>query len=268
MLQVSELFIYPVKSLSGIPVKEALVTERGFQHDRRWMLIDEHNMFITQRDYPELALLQVSILEDNLLIQHKHSGKSIHIPFHHEKKEPISVTVWDDTCHAETISDEIDSWFSEMLTFKCRLVYMPDDVRREVDKNYANDNEITGFADGYPFLLIGQASIDHLNTLLEYPLTVQRFRPNIVFTGGIPHEEDIMSHFTINDIDFYGVKLCARCVITTVNPETGVKGKEPLRTLASYRLTGNKILFGQNLLHKGSGVLSTGDIIQIQSEQK
>lgn len=268
MLQVSELFIYPVKSLSGISVTEASVTERGFEYDRRWMLIDEQNIFITQRDYPQLALLQVSIQKDNLLVQHKHSGKSIHIPFQYEKKETVSVTIWEDTCYAETISDEIDGWFSEFMGFKCRLVYMPDNVRREVDKFYAHENEITSFSDGYPFLIIGQASLDHLNTLLEYPLPIQRFRPNIVFTGGIPHEEDIMNHFKINDIDFYGVKLCARCVMTTVNPETGVKGKEPLRTLASYRLTGNKILFGQNLLHKGSGVVSTGDIIQIQSEQK
>ena len=144
---------------------------------------------------------------------------------------------------------------------------MSDDVRREVDKSYAYHNEITSFADGYPFLLIGQSSLDHLNTMLEYPLTIQRFRPNIVFTGGIPHEEDIINHFRINDIDFYGVKLCARCVMTTVNPETGVKGKEPLRTLATYRMTGNKILFGQNLLHKGTGVIRVGDIIQIQSKQ-
>ena len=268
MLLVSELFIYPVKSLSGISVKEALVTERGFQHDRRWMLIDEYNMFITQRDYPELALLQVTVQEQGLLIQHKHSGKSITIPFHHTKKDVISVTIWDDTCHAETISDEIDSWFSEILGSKCRLVYMPDNVRREVDKNYATHNEVTGFSDGYPFLLIGQASVDHLNKLLEHPLPIQRFRPNIVFTGGIPHEEDIMNHFKINDINFYGVKLCARCVITTVNHETGVKGREPLRTLATYRLNGNKILFGQNLLHKGNGIVHTGDIIQMQSQQK
>lgn len=266
-MQVSELFIHPVKSLSGISVTEALVTERGFQHDRRWMLIDKQNMFITQREHAGLALLQVNIEENSLLVQHKHSGKSIHIPFEYEKKETVHVTVWDDTCHAETISDEIDAWFSEILGFTCRLVYMSDDVRREVDKSYAYHNEITSFADGYPFLLIGQSSLDHLNTMLEYPLTIQRFRPNIVFTGGIPHEEDIINHFRINDIDFYGVKLCARCVITTVNPETGVKGKEPLRTLATYRMTGNKILFGQNLLHKGTGVIRVGDIIQIQSKQ-
>jgi hypothetical protein len=118
---------------------------------------------------------------------------------------------------------------------------------------------ITSFADAYPFMMIGQASLDDLNSRLAEPLPMDRFRPNIVFTGGGPFEEDLLANFTIGNIHFYGVKLCARCIIPTIDQNTGVKRKEPLKTLASYRAKNNKIYFGQNLVHKGDGVIAVGD---------
>jgi len=263
MLTVSQLFIYPVKSLGGIAVDAAVVTDRGFQYDRRWMLIDEHNSFISQREMAAMALFDVAIQEDGLLVTHKPGGDAIHIPFEPQTNETLTVEVWSDRCKAIVVSHQANQWFSNKLGINCRLVYMPGAVKRRVDGRYAIDKEIVSFADGYPMLLIGQASLDDLNSRLDEQLTMRRFRPNIVFTGGEPFEEDVMEAFKINTILFYGVKLCARCVITTINPDTAVKGKEPLRTLATYRMKNNKIYFGQNLLHKGEGLIQVGDAMEV-----
>jgi uncharacterized protein len=144
-------------------------------------------------------------------------------------------------------------------------VYMPDDAKRLVDTDYAKNNEITSFSDGYPFLIIGQSSLDELNSKLEEPLPIDRFRPNIVFTSGEPHEEDSWKHITINAIDFFGVKTCGRCVVTTIDQQTAVAGKEPLKTLAGYRSVNNKIKFGMNLLHKGEGKVQVGKEIIVHA---
>ncbi len=231
MLQVSELFIYPIKSLGGISVSIALVTDRGFQHDRRWMLVDENNKFITQRSLPQMALLQPAITNEGLKVYHKKSLEEILVPFD-LLGETISVQVWSDRCKAVVVDTKVNEWFSDILDIKCRLVYMPATTKRRVDGRYASQKEITSFTDGYPFMIIGQSSLNDLNTRLEEKLPINRFRPNIVFTGGTPHDEDTWAQCTINGIYFYGVKLCARCVITTINQENMKKGKEPLKTLA------------------------------------
>lgn len=142
---------------------------------------------------------------------------------------------------------------------------MPEETHREVDQRYAQPGMITSFSDAYPFLLIGQGSLDDLNNRLAEPLPMNRFRPNIVFTGGQAFDEDLMNHIKIAGIDFYGAKLCARCVLTTINQETAVKAKEPLKTLATYRLKNKKILFGQNLIHEGTGVISVGSTLNVLS---
>lgn len=263
MLTVSELFIYPVKSLGGIAVSSAMVTAAGFQYDRRWMLVDEHNRFISQREIPLLALLQTFITDDGIKIEHKHSGLVFTIPFQPKNQECINVEIWEDVCTAQLVSDEADNWFSEILSFPCRLVYMPDDAQRKVDQDYAAHNEITAFSDGFPFLLIGQSSLDDLNSRLAEPLPINRFRPNIVFTGGIAFEEDLLERVNISGVHFFIVKPCARCVITTTNQQTAEKGKEPLATLSAYRRKNNNVYFGQNLLHDGKGLISVGDMIEI-----
>ena len=260
MLQISGLYIYPIKSMPGIAVNEARVTEKGFEHDRRWMLVDENHLFISQREAPQMTQLLVSIENDGLHINHKTKKDSIVIPFH---TPPLGgrgvVTIWDDTCEAEFVSNEADEWFTAMLGINCRLVYMPDDCKRMVDQRYAPEDKVISFSDAYPFMMLGQSSLDDLNSRLTEALPMDRFRPNIVFTGGGPFEEDLLGDFTIRDIHFYGVKLCARCIIPTINQQDASKGKEPLTTLASYRQKNNKIYFGQNLVHKGEGIITVSD---------
>ena len=210
------------------------------------------------------ALLQPIIENNELKITHKLNNQSFSIAIDAlPAAGPAIVTIWDDTCEAEFVSDEADQWFSTILGLKCRLVYMPDETRRIVDQRYAPENAVTSFSDAYPFLIIGQASLDDLNNQLAEPLPMNRFRPNIVFTGGGPYDEDLYNHFKICGIDFYGVKLCARCVMTTIEQETAKKGKEPLKKLASYRFKNNKILFGQNLIHQGDGEIAVGDALVV-----
>jgi len=263
MLTISKLFVYPVKSLGGISLNSALITDRGLQYDRRWMLIDENNTFISQREFPSLALLQTDLTKEGIVVEHKHNHITFTIPFHPQTKSFVDVIIWDDTCKAQLVSQAAHDWFSEILSFPCRLVFMPDAIERKVDANYAYDNEITSFSDAFPFLLIGQSSMDDLNNRLTEKLPIDRFRPNIVFTGGEPYEEDLMEHFVVSGIHFFGAKLCARCTIPTIDQHTGVRGKEPLKTLATYRKLNNKIYFGQNLLHKGEGEITVGDTIEV-----
>jgi len=140
---------------------------------------------------------------------------------------------------------------------------MPDDAVRLVDKRYAGNNEITSFSDGYPVLMIGEATLERLNNKLKNALPMNRFRPNLVFTGGHAHIEDEMEKFSINDINFLGVKPCSRCVMTTINQQNAETGKEPLKTLSTYRMKDNKIYFGQNVLHHQNGIINVGDTINI-----
>lgn len=265
MLEISELYIYPIKSLGGIKLDKAIVTDRGFEYDRRWMLIDVNNRFISQREVAAMALLKVSIKANALLVTNTANNTSINIPLIPIKQILIEVTVWDDTCSAQLVNNEANEWFSNALGINCRLVYMPDDTKRHTDPEYTSGEGLTSLSDGYPFMMIGQSSLDDLNKRLDRSLLMNRFRPNMVFTGGQPFQEDIMDNFTINNITFNGVKLCARCKIITIDQFDGTIGKEPLKTLASYRARNNKIFFGQNLVHQGTGIISVGDKLIVSS---
>ena len=271
MLQLSEIWIYPIKSLGGISLRESQVTDRGLELDRRWLLIDDENRFISQRENPELALFRPEIQEGNLKISHKELLEFINVPLRPvSESEKIQVTVWDDVIDAFEVSPTISDWFTKLLKFSVRLVYMPDESERKVDPDYAiSGDEITSFADAYPFLIIGQSSLDDLNGRLEAKVPMNRFRPNFVFTNGEAFEEDFWRDFKIGSVSFVGVKRCDRCVMTTVDQEKGVvSGKDPLKTLAKFRNFGNKVLFGQNLIGLGQGVVSVGNEIKILSKTK
>lgn len=248
--------------MAGVQLQSARVTDRGLAHDRRWMLIDPNKRFISQREIPTMALCQPAITDDGLIISYP-GHTDLLIPFISETNTYVDVTVWDDTCRGVYASAEADAWFSKVLKTDCRLAYMPDDSRRPVDPKYAPGDKITSFSDAYPFLLIGEASIADLSERTGELIPMNRFRPNIVFAGGAPYTEDEMAHFRINDIDFYGVKDCARCPIPGISQETALRMKEPLKTLNSYRRRNNKVWMGQNLIHNGEGFLTIGDAINV-----
>ena len=268
-LVVSGIYVYPIKSLGGITLTESLVEEKGLQYDRRWVLTDDTGSFVTQRKYPLLALLQVSISDDVVTVFHKENPKQkISFGISQQIGEHIPVTIWDDLTKGIEVDAEVSKWFSNYMNMEVKLLRMPEQERRNVDPRYASNDEIVGFADGYPCLIIGQSSLDELNTKLEKPILMDRFRPNIVFTGGEPHAEDSIKDFEIDGISFSAVKPCARCVLVTVDQQNGTKSPEPLKTLAKYRTLNNKIMFGQNLIHKGSGTIKIGSEIKIKSAKE
>ena len=250
MLVLSSLHIYPVKSLAGISVHSALVQPRGLQYDRRWMLVDEQGMFVSQREVAELALLGTAI-EPPFLVVFSRINPALRVEIPLEPPEgalkPLAVQIWDDRCDALLLPGEINRWFSDILGRSLRLVYMPDSTRRPTDAHYAPNGTVS-FADGYPFLLIGQASLDDLNSRLAQPLPMNRFRPNFVVSGSAPFEEDGWADFNIGAVQFRGVKPCARCIIPTTDQDTALRAAEPLKTLATFRQRDHKILFGQNVV--------------------
>lgn len=273
MLRLSEIWVYPIKSLGGIQLQKSKVTDRGLELDRRWLLVDESGRFLSQREYPELALFKLEIIGNFLRITHSVNLESIEIllrPVFSKTNFKIEVRVWDDIIAAFEVSAQATSWFTKLLKFSARLVYMPDESVRKLDPDYAiTGAEINSFSDGYPFLIIGQSSLDDLNSRLENPVPMNRFRPNFVFTNGKAFEEETWREFSIGDVTFVGVKPCARCVMTTVDQEKGViSGKDPLKTLAKYRNFDNKVLFGQNMIGLGLGTVLVGDIIKVKIGNK
>ena len=265
MLQLSEIWIYPIKSLAGIPLSTSKVLPSGLEHDRRWMLVDQEGVFISQRETPQLALFYPSIEGGFMSIKHADESKGS-VKFSLSQKVNsalVEVTVWDDVVAASEVSPEVSAWFTEILGFPVRLVYMPQESLRAVDLNYTISNtDSTAFSDGFPFLIIGQSSLEDLNSRMENPITIKRFRPNFVFTGGKPYDEETWKEFRIGGLLFYGVKPSGRCIVINVDPEKGkVSGKDPLLTLSKYKKVGEKVIFGQNLITKQEGVLHVGATI-------
>ena len=267
-MNLSEINIYPIKSLGGIPLKSAVVENRGLQYDRRWLLVDVNNKFLTQREFPKTATVGVEILKDCLGISA--DEKSLEIPFEVETEETKVVKIWSSHCRTKIYKQSINDWFSDVLQTDCRLVVMPDETTRKVNYFYAvHKDDAVSFADGYPVLIIGEESLSDLNARLEISVLMNRFRPNLVFTGGDAFDEDGWKQIKIGDVIFHVVKPCGRCVMTTIDQKSGVKqGTEPLKTLASYRIpkrsVKRKILFGQNLIAENVGEsLRVGDQIEI-----
>jgi len=176
-----------------------------------------------------------------------------------------SVTIWDDTVQATELGQKFSEWFSRRLNFPCRLMYFPEENKRLVDRNFVSGNEQVSFADGYPYLIIGQRSLDDLNSKLEKEVPMNRFRPNFVFEGGKAFDEDAWNDFSIGANRFQGVKLCDRCVLTTINQDTGMAGIEPLATLSKFRKIGGKVNFGQNLIALDFYQVNEGDSISVMS---
>lgn len=263
MPYISQLYVYPVKSLGGIALTQSQVTSRGLQYDRRWMLIDADNQFLSQRKFPQMAFFKLQLRNNGIEVLHEPTGVQVTIPFEPQINEQLTVKIWDDECNANTVSRDLDQWFGNILEFECRLVYMGDGDLRPVDPKYASPDHITSFADAYPMLLISEASLNHLNTKLTKQVPMEQFRPNIVIAGTEPYIEDRIKHFTAAGIDFYGVKPCARCVMIGVDQNTAQLSAEPLKTLAGYRKANNKIFFGQNLVHNGSAMLKIGEEVNI-----
>lgn len=255
-LQISELYVYPIKSMGGIALDTAQLSNTGIAYDRYWMLTDEHGRFLTQREIPELARFRPAWSEEALLV--RSDDQQIAVPKTSHSDRMLECTVWGDQVLAYPEDDDINAWFSEILQRKVLLVRRADSAQRYVD---GQTTATINFPDSSQYLIIGQASLDDLNSRLEKSLPMNRFRPNIVFTGGQPYEEDNWLSIQVGEINFTATKVCGRCKITTIDQERAIVGTEPLPTLAAYRLEGKKISFGRylQLQDKPTGTISVGD---------
>jgi uncharacterized protein YcbX len=264
-LRIRDLYIYPLKSAAGIRLESAALDVFGLAGDRRWMVIDDKGKFLSQRELPRLALLRVEAQTPALILAAPGMERLV-VPIP-EPTARIAVTIWDDACEALDAGDEAAEWLRTCLQVACRLVYASDDMMRGVDPRYAHGDERVAFSDGFPLLLIGQGSLDDLNARLtaagRAAAPMNRFRPNVVIEGAPAFAEDQWRRLAIEvsgapAIHLDIVKPCPRCSIVPVDQDTGVRGTEPLTTLASYRRRDGKVFFGQNVLHRDRGVLRVG----------
>ena len=269
---VTALYYYPVKSCAGIRLDAAEIVETGLRHDRELMIVESgSNEFLTQRELPRLALIH-PYLEGSRLRLEAPGLSSLEIEMTFEgRAEPAKV--WKDTVETLDQGAEAAGWLSEFLKTPVRLVRMAPGYRRRVNRDYAlSPSDHVNFADGYQFLMISEESLADLNRRLPEPLPMNRFRPNIVIGGsGLPFAEDYVRRFRLGSLVFQAVKPCARCAITTTDQATGAVGKEPLKTLATFRHGPKGAMFGQNLIHESKGVLRVGDsveVLQLQTPQK
>ena len=259
---LSGLYVYPIKSAGGVPLEASEVDERGLRHDRRWMLVDEAGRFISQRRFARMALIGVRIESDHLVVDAP-DMPSLEVPFLPPGGELLRARVWDDLVEVSNVGDDADRWFSRFLGARCSLVHLPDESVRPVDPDYGSPDDRVSLADGFPFLLISEASLSDLNARLERPVPMDRFRPNLVVRGCEPFAEDDWRVVRIGQVSFRVVKPCARCHITTVDQRTAEVGREPLRTLARFRRAGTRVLLGQNLIHDETGTLRAGDPLKV-----
>ncbi|MFK7732586.1 MAG: MOSC domain-containing protein [Pseudomonadales bacterium] len=262
MVTISELTIYPVKSCAGVSVDSVALDRFGPENDRRWLVVDEAGVQITQRELPVMALIQPSITASGL--QFKYRDQQIDVSTPHQGA-PRAVQVWADRVQALDAGTVASEFFSSVLQCSARLMWMPDTTERKVDPHYAQHGETVSFADGFPLLLISQASLDDLNTRLDQPVPMNRFRPNVVVQGCEAYAEDSWSTLISDQLEFQIAKPCSRCVMPSINQRTSEKDSHILRALASYRRgSDGRIYFGQNLLYQMNGQLSVGDTFAAQ----
>lgn len=256
-VHLSSLHVYPIKSAAGFAPGEWPVGTLGLQYDRRWMVVRPDGGMLTQRTHPRLGQIHPAVGDATLRVETA-GMPPLELPLEPGPSVSLPVAIWDDRCTATWAGERSARWFSDVLETDCSLVHIADNHARAVDPDYAPPGHRVGFADAFPFLLISEASLADLNSRLEAPLPMNRFRPNLVISGVGPFGEDHIGPFAIGPIRFTPVKPCDRCVVTTTDQITGERGVEPLRTLATYRRSNGKVWFGQNVIHSGTGRLRVG----------
>ncbi len=260
---------YPIKSCRGCAVNAATVEPWGLAGDRRWMLVDDESHVVTARKYPQLVLATPEIDADGLLVQAP-DADPLPVPTP-DGNALVSVWIGSSELAAAPASDKAHAWFSKLAGSPVRLVYLHDPTQRRPNPTYSRDQDRVSFADGYPLLLASEESLAALNDLIadgsradEGPVSMTRFRPNLVVAGAPAWVEDGWRVVRVGAARFRAVKACSRCVMTTIDPDTGSKGKEPLATLARHRRWDGKTWFAANLIPDFSGAtLHVGDEIEI-----
>ncbi|MCO7612366.1 MULTISPECIES: MOSC domain-containing protein [Pseudomonas] len=260
-MRLSALYRYPLKSARGETLQQIGLDKLGLEGDRRWMLVDEASgRFLTQRAVARMSQLSALYNDQGGLTLSAAGLASLEVPLPDAAAALRGVTIWQDSLRVPDAGDEAAAWVSEFVGKPTRLVQVPPERARSTAAGYGKDDDQVAFADGFPLLLIGQASLDDLSSRVGRPLEMLRFRPNLVIEGSAAFAEDQWRRIRIGDLEFRVVKPCSRCILTTIDPQTGERSadREPLATLQKYRAQADGAMFGQNLVNDGSGHLQVG----------
>ncbi|MEO4046463.1 MOSC domain-containing protein [Pseudomonas sp. CAU 1711] len=265
-MQLSALYRYPLKSARGESLSSSPLEALGLAGDRRWMLVEpESGRFLTQRLLPQMSQLTALYNAAGGLSLSAPGFGSLEVALPQPDADLRGVTVWRDSLRVPDAGDAAAEWLSAFIGRPCRLVQVPEARARQVDTGYARPGDRVAFSDGFPLLLIGQASLDDLSARVGRPLQMLRFRPNLVIEGSAPYAEDGWKRIRIGELEFEVAKGCSRCILTTIDPQTGERSadREPLTTLKSYREREGDVYFGQNLLPRGVGELRVGMPVEV-----
>jgi len=264
---VSQLWIYPVKGLKGIALERARCTDRGFENDRRFMVVDAAGKFMSQREYPRMATVWTEIADGTLRLSAP-DVSDVEVALHPDGAPSLRVVVWNSTCDAVPASAAADAWLSDYLGTRCRLVYMPESSHRYSNPEYAGEGKLVSFADGYAYLVTTEGSLADLNARMAArgapALPMNRFRPSIVVSGSDAWAEDRWGELHAGSAVLCAAKPCGRCEVTTTDQSTGERvGPEPLATLATFReSTRFGIMFGMNFVTEHAGEVALGDRVE------
>lgn len=266
-ISLSSIHRYLVKSCRGQSVPSALVEPWGLAGDRRWMLVDGKGVEVTARKHPRLLLVTPSYTSDGLVLE-RTDAAALRVPVP-TARELVPVSIWKTPVQATLAADEAHAWFSEIVGFPVRLVYLDDPTRRHANPQYARETDVVSFADAFPLTLTNEASLAELNSWIPAsstndPLPMTRFRPSVVVAGALAWDEDAWRRIRIGEATFRAVKASARCVLTTTDPDTAARGKEPLATLARHRKWDGKAWFAINLVPDNPGtVIRVDDEVEV-----
>ncbi|WP_234669636.1 MOSC domain-containing protein [Dyadobacter sp. CY261] len=267
-MYLSEIWVYPVKSLAGQRVTQCRAGWAGLEYDRQWMITGKNGIFLTQRALPQMALIQAGVTSEGLLLSECGNAENhLLVPFLSAAGIVRQVKVWDDWVTSRSEGQQADHWLSERLGRAVSLVRMQENLSKRSFSVPDYPQGALSFADDFPYHLVSQSSIDDLNTRLDDSVSVRRFRPNFVIAGALPYADDHWFRFRMGDAAFAAPSRCDRCVMVNVDPATGEKGKQPLKSLASYRREDRKIHFGQNLIATAEGVVREGDILTVTANR-
>ena len=264
-VEVAKLFIYPIKSMRPLYPDRISVEPRGLQHDRQWMVIDENGRFRTRREIPSMAQVGARFEGDRMILS-KDGMPDLSVPCKPEG-ETVKVQIWTATTTAKIVSTRANEWMTQAMDAPSRLVRMTTNARRRVNPKLGTGPGWVGFADAYPILVASESSLEDLNSRLDSPITVERFRPNIVLRGSLPYEEETWRNLRIGKVMLRAARPDIRCLVTTQDPMTGEsRGPEPLKTLATYRRVENGVIFGMYYVPEKLGMISIGDQCEPISE--
>ena len=258
---LSQINVFPVKSLGGISQSSAWVEKQGLMFDRRFMLALSDGSMVTARKYPHMVKVQSSLTPDGLIFVAE--GKPpLRLKYSDFKMQEAPAQVWKDNFTAYTTTDEADDWFSDVLQQRVELLFSGEQSNRVREKVGHN----VSFADGYPMLVIGQGSLDELNRRSPEHHSMDQFRANLIVSASEAFEEDSWKRIRIGEVEFEAVKACERCILTTVNVDKGEfrPSKEPLNTLSQFRANERGgVFFGQNLVAKNEGMVRQGEVVEV-----